>query len=60
MPIHSLASFFGNASTSQLVVGAATVAGVYGVKVWSGGKTSTWERDWAGRMILIVVCFCHT
>lgn len=55
MPIHTLASAFGTASSSQLVLGGATLVGVYSTKVWAGGKRSAWERDWAGKMILIVV-----
>ncbi|RSH83956.1 hypothetical protein EHS25_005200 [Saitozyma podzolica] len=54
MPIHTLASAFGSASSSQLVLGGATLVGVYSTKVWAGGKRSAWERDWAGKMILIV------
>lgn len=56
MPIHTLASVFGDISTSQLIAGAATFAVVFWVKLWSGGKKCSWEREWAGKMILVVVC----
>lgn len=55
MPIHSLATFLGDTNTSQLFFGAAALATVVGVKAWSGGRKCTWERDWAGKMIMIVV-----
>ncbi|OWZ36391.1 hypothetical protein C347_00562 [Cryptococcus neoformans AD2-60a] len=54
MPIHTLASVFGDISTSQLIAGAATFAVVFWVKLWSGGKKCSWEKEWAGKMILVV------
>ncbi|WWC90168.1 uncharacterized protein L201_005101 [Kwoniella dendrophila CBS 6074] len=54
MPVHSLASLFGNITTSQLVIGAITFALVIFVKAWAGGRKCTWERDWKGKMILVV------
>ncbi|KAE8541228.1 hypothetical protein D1P53_002585 [Cryptococcus gattii VGV] len=54
MPIHTIASAFGDISTSQLIAGAATFAVIFWLKLWSGGKKCTWEREWAGKMILVV------
>ncbi|WVW81305.1 hypothetical protein I302_103296 [Kwoniella bestiolae CBS 10118] len=54
MPVHSLASAFGNITTSQLVFGAISFAVVVFVKTWAGGRKCTWERDWKGKMILVV------
>ena len=55
MPIHSIASYLDNATGSQLIVGALALAGFYGIRVWAGGRKCTWEREWAGKMILVVV-----
>ncbi|WWC67282.1 uncharacterized protein I206_101190 [Kwoniella pini CBS 10737] len=54
MPVHSLATVFGNISSSQLIVGAITFALIIFVKAWAGGRKCTWERDWKGKMILVV------
>ncbi|KAH8084036.1 hypothetical protein HD553DRAFT_296451 [Filobasidium floriforme] len=55
MPIHGIAALlegrvnYGYAVTAViLVVLAATL------KAWSGGRKNTWERDWAGKMILVI------
>lgn len=55
MPIHTIASAFGDISTSQLIAGATTFAVIFWIKLWSGGKKCSWEREWAGKMILVVV-----
>lgn len=56
MPIHGIAALlegrvnYGYAVTAViLVVLAATL------KAWAGGRKNTWERDWAGKMILVIV-----
>jgi hypothetical protein len=56
MPIHGIAALlegrvnYGYAVTAViLVILAATL------KAWSGGRKNTWERDWAGKMILVIV-----
>ncbi|WRT63245.1 uncharacterized protein IL334_000148 [Kwoniella shivajii] len=54
MPVHTLAEVFGNISTSQLILGATTFALVISIKAWAGGRKCTWERDWKGKMILVV------
>ncbi|WVR03121.1 hypothetical protein IAU60_000111 [Kwoniella sp. DSM 27419] len=54
MPVHSLATFFGDVSASQLVVGAFAFALIIAVKTLVGGRKCTWERDWAGKMVLVV------
>lgn len=56
MPVHGLSNLFDSASGNQLLFGAAGLLGVVGIKAWSGGRKCTWERDWAGKMILIIVC----
>jgi hypothetical protein len=55
MPIHSAASWLGHydlANTAAVVL-ACTV--LWALKSWLGGRQNTWERDWAGKMILVVV-----
>ncbi|WVF66581.1 hypothetical protein IAT40_001321 [Kwoniella sp. CBS 6097] len=54
MPVHSLATLFGDISVDTLIVGALAFAAILGVRTWLGGRRCTWERDWAGKMILIV------
>ncbi|WVQ94190.1 hypothetical protein IAU59_001268 [Kwoniella sp. CBS 9459] len=54
MPVHSLASLFGDISIDTLIVGALTFAAILGVRTWLSGRKCTWERDWAGKMILVV------
>lgn len=55
MPIHGAAEFFSSVGYSQLVIGAAAVSAVITFKAWAGGRRTTWERDWAGKMIFIIV-----
>ncbi|WWD22715.1 hypothetical protein CI109_107208 [Kwoniella shandongensis] len=57
MPVHSLAEYLGDISTSQLVVGAGVFAVLFWLKAWSGGRSTTWEREWAGKMILVVILY---
>ncbi|OCF34854.1 hypothetical protein I316_03400 [Kwoniella heveanensis BCC8398] len=54
MPVHSLATLFGDVSVDTLVVGALAFAAILGIRTWLGGRKCTWERDWAGKMILVV------
>ncbi|KAK8844731.1 hypothetical protein IAR55_006581 [Kwoniella newhampshirensis] len=54
MPVHTLAEYLGDISTSHLVVGAGVFALLFWIKIWSGGRSTTWEREWAGKMILVV------
>jgi hypothetical protein len=55
MPIHSLATLLDGVDASTIIVGAATLLGTVSLKAWTGGRKCTWEREWAGKMILIVV-----
>jgi len=56
MPLHSAASFLDNASSSEVFYGAVGLLALYAVKAWAGGRKCTWEREWAGKMIWVVVC----
>lgn len=56
MPVNYLATYASYVSTNRLIYGAFLVFGLYLVKAWTGGRRNTWERDWTGKMILIVVC----
>ncbi len=55
MPIHSIATAFSDARTEYILGAVAAVVLLYSVKIWAGGRKCTWERDWAGKMILIAV-----
>jgi hypothetical protein len=56
MPIHSLASYLSDAVEVSTVVSVVVgVAGLFAVNRWAAGRKNTWERDWAGKMILVVV-----
>lgn len=37
------------------MIAASTIAGATYAKARAGGRKCTWERDWAGKMIMIVV-----
>lgn len=55
MPVHTIATYVENATESKLFLSAAALILAVALKVWSGGRSCTRERDWAGKMILIVV-----
>ena len=59
MPIHTAAKYLDNASPNQLLFGAVGLLTFYIVKAWAGGRRCTWEREWAGKMILVVVSDGH-
>lgn len=59
MPVHSLASLLTHASVPSVIGASSAVAVLVGVKAWAGGRKCTWERDWAGKMILVVVSCSH-
>ena len=57
MPIHGIAALLEgkvNYRYATLAVGVIVVLAM--LKAWSGGRKNTWARDWAGKMILVVVC----
>jgi hypothetical protein len=56
MPIHGIDSLIEgrvNYSYALIAVGVVTVA--LSIKAWASGRKNTWERDWAGKMVLVVV-----
>ncbi len=63
MPIHSAAAWLstGASLTGYAYAGLALV-GALALKRWASGRRNTWERDWAGKMVLVVVgasAGCH-
>ncbi|ORX35052.1 hypothetical protein BD324DRAFT_633748 [Kockovaella imperatae] len=54
MPVNTVASLLENVDGRFLILGAVTMSLLYVVKVWSAGPKTTWERDWAGKMILVI------
>ena len=56
MPIHSVAKILDSASSSELFYGSITLLAIYIARAWAGGRKCTWEREWAGKMIFVVVC----
>jgi hypothetical protein len=55
MVVHTAAQLVDYVSVPQLIGGSIAAAGLWSVKAWAGGRKCTWEREWAGKMILIVV-----
>lgn len=56
MPIHGIAALLeGRVNYRYAVTGVIFVVLVAMLKAWSGGRKNTWERDWAGKMILVIV-----
>jgi hypothetical protein len=55
MVVHSAATLVNYVSVPQVVGGSIVAAGLWSVKAWAGGRKCTWEREWAGKMILVVV-----
>ncbi|EIW73115.1 hypothetical protein TREMEDRAFT_26353 [Tremella mesenterica DSM 1558] len=53
MPIHTISAALDNASSSTLTTAAITAVGLTILRTYLGGRTSTWERESAGKMILI-------
>ena len=55
MPVHSLATVLQYVEGNYLILGALGIGALGLIKIRSGGRKTTWEREWAGKMILIVV-----
>lgn len=55
MVVHTAAQLVNYVSVPQLIGGSVAAAGLWSVKAWAGGRKCTWEREWAGKMILVVV-----
>ncbi len=55
MPIHSLATYLSSDAATPILIAFISLACVVVFKRWSNGRKNTWERDWGGKMILIVV-----
>lgn len=53
--IHAIASFLDNVPITTIILGFLFLGFVILVRAWAGGRTCTRERDWAGKMILVVV-----
>lgn len=55
MPLHTAASALQYIDTTVLALTVAGLAGTGLIKTTLGGRTCTWERDWAGKMIIVSV-----
>ena len=55
MPIHSAASWLGHYDLANTAAVVLACTALWALKSWLGGRQNTWERDWAGKMILVVV-----
>jgi hypothetical protein len=55
MPVNYLSESLSGISNSNLVLAALGGITAYGLKVATGGRKSIWEREWAGKLIMVVV-----
>lgn len=55
MVVHTVSNFLQHVDTSTLVGTVAAGATAYAVKIYSGGRTCIWEREWVGKLIMIAV-----
>jgi hypothetical protein len=55
MVVHTAAQIVEYVSVPTLIAGSVGAAGMWSVKAWAGGRKCTWEREWAGKMIMVVV-----
>jgi hypothetical protein len=53
--VHTAAQIVEYVSVPTLIAGTVGAAGMWSVKAWAGGRKCTWEREWAGKMIMVVV-----
>ncbi|WOO80783.1 uncharacterized protein LOC62_03G004313 [Vanrija pseudolonga] len=53
MPVNYASTLFDDLPYTNLAIGAAVGATAYAVKVYTGGRKCIWERDWAGKLIMI-------
>lgn len=53
--VHSAAQLVEYVSVQTLIGSTVVAAGAWSVKAWAGGRKCTWEREWAGKMIMVVV-----
>ncbi|BEI87546.1 uncharacterized protein CcaverHIS019_0102640 [Cutaneotrichosporon cavernicola] len=54
MPVNIVSESLGSISNSKLVFGALAGITAYGLKVATAGRKSIWEREWAGKLIMVV------
>ncbi|GMK59618.1 hypothetical protein CspeluHIS016_0802240 [Cutaneotrichosporon spelunceum] len=54
MPVNILSESFADISNSKLVLCALAGITAYGIKVATGGRKSIWEREWTGKLIMVV------
>lgn len=55
MPVNSISAALNPVSANRLVAGGIAAVSLYTLKAWAGGRLNTWERDWSGKLILVVV-----
>lgn len=55
MVVHSAAQLVNYVPIQQVLGATVAAAGLWSIKAWAGGRKCIWEREWAGKMILIVV-----
>ena len=55
MPIHSAATLLGDYDLTNVVGALALLAALWFARARINGRRNTRERDWAGKMILVVV-----
>lgn len=55
MVVHTAAQIVEYVSVPNLIGGTVGAAGLWSLKARAGGRKCTWEREWAGKMIMIVV-----
>ena len=55
MVVHTAAQIVEYVSVPNLIGGTVAAAGAWSVKACAGGRKCTWEREWAGKMIMVVV-----
>lgn len=55
MPIHSIATYLSAAPATPILIIVVCLATILVLKSWSNGRVNTWERDWGGKMILVLV-----
>ncbi|KLT42592.1 hypothetical protein CC85DRAFT_79516 [Cutaneotrichosporon oleaginosum] len=54
MPVHLVSESLGGIPNPTLVLAALGGITAYGLKIATGGRKSIWEREWAGKLIMVV------
>jgi hypothetical protein len=55
MPFNVLSKYLAPVDSSTLFTAALGAGAAYAAKIYASGRKNVWEREWGGKLIMIVV-----